>query len=68
MHKADMSAPAWRKSSFSEAGNCVEVADLDGRVLVRDTKLGAGSSVLSISLPRWHEFIAVVNQGSGLAE
>jgi Domain of unknown function (DUF397) len=62
MHKSDMSTPAWRKSSFSEAGNCVEVADLDGRVLVRDTRLFAESSVLSISPLRWREFIAVINQ------
>ena len=34
------------RALFSEAGNCVEVADLDGRVLVRDTKLSAGPSVL----------------------
>jgi uncharacterized protein DUF397 len=63
VHKADMSASSWRKSSFSEAGNCVEVADLDGLVLVRDTKLSAGSSVLSFPLSRWREFIAVINHG-----
>lgn len=68
MHKAGNSAPSWRKSSFSEAGNCVEVADLDGRVLVRDTKLSAGSSVLSFSLPRWREFICAVDQAGDLAE
>lgn len=59
MHKADMSAPAWRKSSFSEAGNCVEVADLDGLVLVRDTKLPADSGFLSFSPSRWREFVAI---------
>lgn len=67
MHKVDDSAPLWRKSSFSEAGNCVEVADLDGQVLVRDTKLSAASSVLSFSLPRWREFICAVDQAGDLA-
>lgn len=67
MHKVDDSAPLWRKSSFSEAGNCVEVADLDGQVLVRDTKLSAASSVLSFSPPRWREFICAVDQAGDLA-
>jgi hypothetical protein len=57
-----MSAPSWRKSSFSEAGNCVEVADLKERVLVRDNKLAAESAVLSFSPPKWREFIAATNQ------
>jgi hypothetical protein len=61
VHKADMPTPSWRKSSFSEAGNCVEVAELGERVLIRDTKLPAGSVVLSFPLPKWREFISVMN-------
>lgn len=60
MCNAGVSASAWRKSSFSEAGNCVEVAHLNGRVLVRDTKLLARSSVLSFSPPKWREFVGRV--------
>ena len=63
MRETDMSTSPWRKSSFSEAGNCVEVAaGLDGQVLVRDTKLSAGSNILSFSLPKWREFIVATNQ------
>ncbi len=63
MHKTDISVPAWRKSSFSEAGNCVEVANRDGRVLVRDTKFFAGAGVLSFSPVIWREFLYVINGG-----
>jgi hypothetical protein len=62
MDRADMMAAAWRKSTFSEAGNCVEVADLDGQVLVRDTKLSALSSVLSFPSFQWQNFIASMNK------
>jgi Domain of unknown function (DUF397) len=62
MGKADAPASNWRKSSFSEAGNCVEVADRGGLVLVRDSKHAAGAGVLSFSLPAWREFIRVVDK------
>jgi hypothetical protein len=52
----------WRKSSFSESGNCVEVADHGDRILVRDTKLSARSSVLSFSPPQWREFIGTLSE------
>ena len=45
-----MTQPVWRKASYSgtEQGDCVEVADLDGRVGVRDSKNpAAGHIVLS---------------------
>ena len=50
------SAP-WRKSSYSgtNGGDCVEAADLDGRILVRDTT-DRGGVVLSISPDAWHRF------------
>jgi Domain of unknown function (DUF397) len=56
-----MPASAWRKSSFSEAGNCVEVRGRDGLILVRDTKLSVKSSPLFFSLSAWHEFVDGVN-------
>ncbi|HMG45461.1 MAG TPA: DUF397 domain-containing protein [Acidimicrobiales bacterium] len=37
----------WRKSTFSNNGSCVELADLgDGIVGVRDSKLGNTSPIL----------------------
>jgi hypothetical protein len=60
--EADSMVSEWRKSSFSEAGNCVEVAGRAGMVLVRDTKLLAESSVLSFSPSMWREFIHVIGE------
>jgi Domain of unknown function (DUF397) len=50
------SAP-WRKSSYSgtNGGDCVEAADMGGRILVRDTT-DRGGVVLSISPDVWLRF------------
>jgi Domain of unknown function (DUF397) len=47
----------WRKSSYSgsNSGNCVEVADHDNRVLVRDAKNRAGT-VLRFTPDAWRRF------------
>lgn len=53
----------WRKSTRSNAsngGNCVEVAELPGRVLVRDSKLGEGSPVLDFSAAAWSVFLGTL--------
>jgi hypothetical protein len=49
---------SWRKSSYSggSGGNCVEVAEHDHRVLVRDTKQTATGSVLRFSPAAWRRF------------
>ena len=54
------SAP-WRKSSYSgtNGGDCVEAADLDGSILVRDTT-DRGGVVLSISPDAWRRFTATL--------
>ncbi len=51
----------WRKSSYSggSGGNCVELADRDCRVLVRDTKNRAGA-VLRFSPQAWRRFVGQV--------
>jgi Domain of unknown function (DUF397) len=50
------SAP-WRKSSYSgtNGGDCVEAADLDARILLRDTT-DRGGVVLSVSPDAWRRF------------
>jgi hypothetical protein len=55
---------AWRRSSYSGAngGNCVEVADGRGAVLVRDSKDPAGSR-LAFGLAMWEAFTASVRAG-----
>ncbi|MGH3720598.1 MAG: DUF397 domain-containing protein [Pseudonocardiaceae bacterium] len=53
----------WRKSSFSDEGNCVEVADLDGgHRAVRDSK-DPGGSALMFSVAGWAVFTAGVRAG-----
>jgi len=57
-------ARAWHKSSHSlDDVSCVEVADEPGTVLVRDSKLGDGSTVLSFSREAWAVFVADVKAG-----
>jgi hypothetical protein len=52
-----MNSVPWRKSSYSgtNGGDCVEAADMEGRILVRDTT-NRGGVVLSISTEAWHLF------------
>jgi len=63
MLNASPSAPIWRKSSFSEAGNCVEVAIQEELVLIRDSKNPNGG-ILSISASAWQEFIHAIRSNS----
>jgi len=51
--------PVFRKSKRSSAtgANCVEVADLPGSHLVRDSKLGQVSPVLRFDAAQWCAFI-----------
>jgi Domain of unknown function (DUF397) len=57
----------WRKSSYSTAqGNCVEVADHDSRVLVRDTK-DRTAAMLRFTPETWRCFAAKVKGERSLA-
>ncbi|WP_281154814.1 DUF397 domain-containing protein [Streptomyces sp. HYC2] len=49
----------WRKSSYSGSGggNCVEVAESVGEILVRDSKNTAGARV-HVSREAWAAFLA----------
>jgi hypothetical protein len=48
--------PRWRKASYSDnGGNCIEVGDHAGRVLVRDTKDGTGP-MLRFTPGAWRRF------------
>jgi len=55
----------WQKSSRSGANsdNCVEVRTEDERILVRDTKLGEASPILSFSTSDWQGFLLDVTAG-----
>jgi hypothetical protein len=46
----------WIKSTYSSTGNCVEVGNAAGRVLVRDTKQAAAGPVLTFGAGAWSRF------------
>ena len=50
--------PRWRKASYSGngGGDCIEVADQAGRVLVRDTKQAGTGPVLRFTPGAWRRF------------
>ncbi|MEU3167854.1 DUF397 domain-containing protein [Streptosporangium sp. NPDC006930] len=59
----DLTNILWRKSSLSGSGNnCVEVARMDNRYLVRDSKDPDGA-VLSFSSGGWTAFLSRVKTG-----
>jgi Domain of unknown function (DUF397) len=53
----DLSRAAWQKSTYSNANGCVEVAFVDSRVAVRDSKR-QDSPVLLFTGTEWEEFVA----------
>jgi hypothetical protein len=57
----DLSCAAWRKSSLSAANGCVEVAFVEGRVAVRDSKDRSGP-VLVFTAHEWAAFLGGVRR------
>lgn len=53
---------AWRKSTMSDTGACVEVAAAGGSVLVRDSA-NPSQIVLKLSLRAWSVFLRRVRRG-----
>lgn len=49
----------WRKSSYSgqSGGNCIEVADRDSRILVRDTKQHGRGPTLQFPADAWRRLV-----------
>ncbi|WP_328378525.1 DUF397 domain-containing protein [Streptomyces sp. NBC_01020] len=63
--RSDLSAAAWRKSSYSnsDGGQCVEVAEGSGAVVpVRDSKDPHGP-VLAFAAGGWASFVSAVRNG-----
>jgi hypothetical protein len=49
--------PRWRKSSYSDnGGDCVEAANRNGHVLVRDSKQHGRGPVLVLTADAWQAF------------
>ncbi len=65
MSTEDLTAAAWRKSSYSgNDSGCVEIAHLDGgRVAVRDTKDKGHGPVLTFLPHEWEAFRLGMNDG-----
>ncbi|MFD0884345.1 DUF397 domain-containing protein [Streptosporangium algeriense] len=59
-----LSKAVWKKSSLSgnSGGNCVEVANLDAVVAVRDSKDPSGS-VLNFTADQWSSFVGGIKRG-----
>ncbi|MFD7711360.1 DUF397 domain-containing protein [Streptomyces sp. NPDC059786] len=59
-----MPESAWFKSSYSsgEGGECVEVAEAPGTVLIRDSKHVAGP-VLAVGAEAWAGFVRLASGG-----
>jgi hypothetical protein len=56
----------WQKSTRSNGSggnNCVEVRGEGDQVLVRDTKLGEGSPVISMNKQDWLDFTSEIKRG-----
>lgn len=62
----DLSRTVWRKSSYSGTqSNCVEVADLDHVIAVRDSKDPAGPT-LTFSSRAWASFVTTMKHRRSL--
>ncbi|WP_328310491.1 DUF397 domain-containing protein [Streptomyces sp. NBC_00442] len=59
-------APNWHKSSYSggNTNDCVEVADNQPRVLVRDTKDHSKGTLIP-SRPAWDAFVTYAKRAAG---
>ena len=67
---ADLEHRSWRKSSFSGNGgpDCVEVADGDGAIVVRDTKHHGRGPVHRYSPAAWRAFVSALRTGQSAAD
>lgn len=66
MRSIDLSAAAWRKSSYSnsDGGQCVEVSDDFAAVVpVRDSKNPHGPA-LTFAADGWSSFVSAVKDGA----
>ena len=58
----DLTAAAWRTSTFCDLNGCVEVALLDNQVAVRDAK-DKSSPILLFTASEWVAFTSGVRAG-----
>lgn len=58
----DLSKAEWHKSSHSSASGCVEIAQIDGYVVIRDSKNQQGPT-LEFTPVEWRAFLLGVRDG-----
>jgi hypothetical protein len=58
----------WRKASLCASGECIEVAQLDGMIVMRDSK-DPGDSMLHYTADEFRSFVGSIKAGEydGLA-
>jgi hypothetical protein len=62
---AESKYSAWRKASYSDGtGNCVEVAESERLIAIRDTKQGGRGSMLEFGAAAWREFLTAIKDGN----
>ena len=54
--------PAWRQASFCASGECVEVAQRDGMIILRDSTQPSGR-MLYYAADEWRSFVRGVKAG-----
>ena len=59
---ARLGEPVWRKASFCASGECVEVAQQAGMIVLRDSKEPRGG-VLRYTAEEWRSFVLGVKAG-----
>jgi hypothetical protein len=55
-------APFWRRASFCQNSECVEVAERDGMIVLRSSKQSDGS-VLQYTAEEWRSFVQGIKAG-----
>jgi Domain of unknown function (DUF397) len=63
MQETQNSGLIWRKATSSEAGGCVEVAQTEEVVFIRDSK-HPEELVLQLSRANWSAFLQAVRDGT----
>jgi hypothetical protein len=60
--RARLNEPAWRKASFCASGECVEVAQQEDMIVLRDSKEPRGN-LLRYTTEEWESFVRGVKAG-----
>lgn len=53
---------AWRKASFCASGQCVEVTEQNGMIIMRDSKEPHGG-MLRYTIEEWQSFVRGIKAG-----